>query len=46
MKKYKIDVFIPVGGIGKRLGGITNNIPKPLIKINNGIEKTVEYYVQ
>jgi len=35
MNKYKIDVFIPVGGIGKRLGGITNNIPKPLIKINN-----------
>ena len=35
MKKYKIDVFMPVGGIGKRLGGITNNIPKPLIKINN-----------
>mgnify|MGYP003951142531 CR=1 FL=1 len=34
MKKSNFDIFIPVGGIGRRLGGITINTPKPLIKIN------------
>ena len=34
-KKNKLDIFIPVGGLGKRLGGITKKTPKPLIKINN-----------
>lgn len=29
------DLVILVGGRGKRLGKITNSIPKPLIKINN-----------
>ena len=28
------DLVILVGGRGKRLGKITNSIPKPLIKIN------------
>jgi NDP-sugar pyrophosphorylase family protein len=31
----KLDIYIPVGGYGKRLGAITKNIPKPLIKIDN-----------
>ena len=35
MKKNKLDIFIPVGGLGRRLGGITKKTPKPLIKINN-----------
>ena len=35
MKKNKLDIFIPVGGLGKRLGAITKKTPKPLIKINN-----------
>ena len=34
MKKNKLDIFIPVGGLGKRLGAITKKTPKPLIKIN------------
>ena len=35
MKKTIYDIFVPAGGRGKRLGAISNNIPKPLIKINN-----------
>lgn len=35
MKKTIFDIFIPVGGLGKRLGVITKRTPKPLIKINN-----------
>ena len=31
----KLDIYIPVGGYGKRLGAITKIIPKPLIKIDN-----------
>lgn len=31
----KLDIYIPVGGFGKRLGAITKIIPKPLIKIDN-----------
>ena len=34
MKKNKLDIFIPVGGLGRRLGAITKRTPKPLIKIN------------
>ena len=33
MRKTKFDIFIPAGGIGRRLGAITKNKPKPLIKI-------------
>ena len=35
MSKTKFDIFMPAGGIGKRLGAITKNKPKPLIKIFN-----------
>ena len=35
MRKTKFDIFMPAGGIGKRLGAITKNKPKPLIKIFN-----------
>jgi len=35
MRKTKFDIFMPAGGIGRRLGGITKNKPKPLIKIFN-----------
>ena len=31
----KIDLVILCGGKGKRLGALTKNIPKPLVKINN-----------
>jgi NDP-sugar pyrophosphorylase family protein len=30
----KLDIYIPAGGYGKRLGAITKIIPKPLIKID------------
>ena len=35
MIKTKFDIFMPAGGIGKRLGAITKKKPKPLIKIFN-----------
>ena len=35
MNKTKFDIFMPAGGLGRRLGGITKNKPKPLIKILN-----------
>ena len=37
MKNFKnnIDVLILVGGLGTRLKSVSNNVPKPLIKINN-----------
>ena len=34
-KKELIDLVILAGGKGARLGKITNNIPKPIIRINN-----------
>ncbi len=33
MRKIKFDIFMPAGGVGRRLGAITKNKPKPLIKI-------------
>ena len=33
MRKTKFDIFMPAGGVGRRLGAITKNKPKPLIKI-------------
>ena len=43
MKNYMI---ILCGGRGKRMGKITNNIPKPLIKIRNKpiIDHKIRYY--
>ena len=35
MRKTKFDIFMPAGGVGRRLGAITKNKPKPLIKIFN-----------
>lgn len=35
MNKTKFDIFMPAGGLGRRLGSITKNKPKPLIKIFN-----------
>ncbi len=33
MRKTKFDIYMPAGGVGRRLGAITKNKPKPLIKI-------------
>lgn len=33
MRKTKFDIFMPAGGVGRRLGAITKKKPKPLIKI-------------
>jgi len=35
MSKTKFDIFMPAGGIGRRLGAISKKKPKPLIKIFN-----------
>ena len=42
MRKTKFDIFIPAGGVGKRLGSITKKKPKPLIKI---FKKEFIFYV-
>jgi D-glycero-D-manno-heptose 1,7-bisphosphate phosphatase len=39
-----LDLVILCGGRGKRLGNLTKNIPKPLIKINN--KRFIEYIIQ
>jgi len=48
MKKNKIQnpIIIVCGGRGKRMGKITNNIPKPMIKIGKKpiIEHKIDYY--
>ena len=43
MKKIKMPpCVIMAGGLGKRLGAITKNVPKPVIKING---KPFLYYL-
>ena len=48
MKKNKIQnpMIIVCGGRGKRMGKITKNVPKPMIKIGNKplIEHKIKYY--
>ena len=41
---YQNPIIIMAGGQGKRLGSITKNIPKPLLKINNSspLEKIID----
>jgi D,D-heptose 1,7-bisphosphate phosphatase len=39
-----LDLVILCGGRGKRLGNLTKNTPKPLIKINN--KRFIEYIIQ
>lgn len=34
-KRFENEVFLMVGGLGSRLGQLTKNIPKPLLKIGN-----------
>ena len=35
MIETKFDIFMPAGGLGRRLGAISKKKPKPLIKISN-----------
>ncbi len=44
MSKKKYDVVIACGGLGSRLKGITNDIPKPLFPINgkSTLERSIE----
>lgn len=46
LKKLKNKMIIVCGGRGKRMGKITNNIPKPLIKVGKNpiIEHKIKYY--
>lgn len=46
LKKKKPQMLILCGGRGKRMGKITNTIPKPLIRIGNQsiIEHKIRYY--
>ena len=39
-----LDLVILCGGRGKRLGNLTKNTPKPLIKINN--KRFIDYIIQ
>lgn len=45
-KKNKMQMIILCGGRGRRMGKITNKIPKPLIKVGNApiIEHKLKYY--
>jgi len=45
-KKIKNKMIIVCGGRGKRMGKITNNLPKPLIKVGKNpiIEHKIKYY--
>ena len=45
-KNTKLKMIIVCGGRGKRMGKITNKIPKPLIKVGNKtiIEHKISYY--
>ena len=45
-KKIKNNMIILCGGRGKRMGKITDNIPKPLLKVGKDpiIEHKIRYY--
>ena len=46
IKKIKNKMIIVCGGRGKRMGKITNSMPKPLIKVGKNpiIEHKIKYY--
>ena len=45
-KKLENNMIILCGGRGRRLGKLTNQIPKPMVKIGNAsiIEHKLKYY--